>query len=245
LYKLHVIQSDSHFSIADPKAINLFLDFIADVKPPSVTCVGDLVELSAISRWNKGLKEEYVLKIQEDFDAAKDFLVRLRRVYSGPYVWKLGNHDIRLDTYLRKYGPGLGSLQSLSLGSLLDAERLRVDIRENLFDLCPGVVVAHGEEGEGKLQGSLALKMVHRFHKNVVCGHGHRQSILYKTYGYNGRGKRLFGMEAGHLMDTSKTDYVKCGTGDMQKGWGLIWQDGEKLRPELIPVIGNSIIWKG
>jgi len=61
--------------------------------------------------------------------------------------------------------------------------------------------------------------------------------LMHHTEAMNGKPTRtLWGMEVGNLMDMRKATYLKGGYGNWQQGFGLLYVDGNKVTPQLVPM---------
>ncbi|NUR00390.1 MAG: hypothetical protein HOY79_28830 [Streptomyces sp.] len=224
----------------DAKLVRTLTRLVGDLQPDKVVHVGDFLDSPEPSRWNKGAAGEYAGTLQKSLDQASDVLIDLRVVYDGPIVLKLGNHDRRIQDYVRRYAPALAPLRALDFGRLIGADRLNVEICHDVYEVAPGWLVAHGDEGSlSRYAGGTAAGLAQKFGKSVVCGHTHRAGLIPHSTGYNGRTRSLFGMEIGHAMDLKRAGYLKAGSANWQQGFGVLRTDGKTTIPKLVPVINR------
>ena len=114
--------------------------------------------------------------------------------------------------------------------------------------IAPNTLLAHGDESTlAHYAGGTAAKLVERVQKNVVCGHTHRQGIIYRSTGLRGRLQPLFGFEAGHLMHVRQAAYTRpLNAPNWQMGFGLLEVSGNLVNP--IPIAmrpDGSFTWAG
>lgn len=240
---LTVILSDSQFGSEDRKLHRNLVTMVADMQPDALVHIGDLLDCKAPARWSKGTADEFALTLQKEIDRAHAWLSDLRRVYDGPFHIRAGNHDERIETYLRTKAPALQSLRALDIVSLLGLRDLGIQWEPRPFALrtAPGWVFAHGHEGRASLiPGGTALALAKQFGKSVVCGHTHKLGLAHDTRGYNGGQDTLWGMEIGHAMDIRQASYLTSGSANWQQGFGTLERVGRRVFPRPYPIIGGD-----
>lgn len=107
--------------------------------------------------------------------------------------------------------------------------------------------MAHGDEGSLiRTSGGTALSLAKRTGLSIVCGHTHRLGIQHEHTAYNGKlNGKLYGVEVGHMMDLRKASYLKSGGANWQAGFAILYVDGSRVTPSVIPVIGKSFVVEG
>lgn len=230
---------DSQFGSEDRKLHRLFVsEVIPDIEPDVLVHVGDFLDCKAPARWSKGTADEFASTLQKEVDRGRAWLEDIRRIYDGPFHLRLGNHDERIDTYLRTQAPALASLRALRFEELLGLSALEITLQPQPFKVAPGWVVAHGHEGTlSKQAGQTAMGLARKFGVSVVCGHTHRLGLAHETSGYNGSQNALWGMEVGHAMDIRKAAYLEGGAASWQQGFGVLERVGNRVFPRVYPVI--------
>lgn len=211
--------------------------FIKDYQPGELCDVGDFYDFKSPARWSKGYAEEYIPQLYGDIEQGKE--VALGFTAAAPDARRrrrMGNHDERVETYIKRYAPALDGFPALQYERLVDAEGTGWEIYRQPFDLAPGWVCAHGHEGSlNQTAGLTALGLARKLGKSVVCGHTHRAGLVAESKGYSGKiNSRLYGLEVGNGMDVRKADYLKSGSGNWQMAFGILHVLGKKVFPELI-----------
>src|SRR5699024_6841919 len=106
--RLVVITPDIQVPFHVPRMVRAHIDFIGDIQPDLVVNIGDLIDLPEPSRWTEGTRGEFETRIWEDVETTKRvYFQPLRRVYSGPVVMHIGNHDARALDYQKRRAPAL------------------------------------------------------------------------------------------------------------------------------------------
>lgn len=244
---LIVCLPDYQIPYHDAALVKLLAAFVGAVQPSKVIHVGDFMDEPEPSRWTKGAAGEYAGTLAESFEVGRNALADLRSRFDGPIHLKVGNHDRRVSEYIRRYAPALACFNELRLESLLTAEALGVTIEHNIFDVAPGWVCAHGDEGGlSSKAGETALKLAVSVGKSVVCGHTHRAALLPASTGYNGKTRTIYGMEVGNAMKLGTgTGYLRKGAANWQHALGVLRVRGNKVHPQVIFVEDGGFYFDG
>lgn len=236
-----VIVADLQVPYHDPRYVMAVKNYLDAVRPDEVGQIGDLIDLPTPSRWSRGTAREYEPVLQKHIEDTK----RMLDVFEFDWV-KTGNHDRRVEDYVRKYAPALSSLDALRCEELFGLRERKVRFERDPFTVAPGWIAAHGDEGTySSIGGRTALGLGRRWDRSVICGHTHRAGIVSETVGFQGRYRSITGFEVGNGMLTSAATYIKSGTPNWQQAFGVLWVDGKHVTPELIPVVGGRFIVNG
>jgi len=240
-----VVVPDLQIPYHDRKVLKTFIDFIGDYQPSEVVMIGDVLDFPQPSRWNKDTRGEFEGSIYKDVEVAKrDLFGPLRDAYDGPVGFHEGNHDERPRVYLDKYAPALSGTDSFDMASLCDFDQYGIKTLPEFHDVAPGWVSTHGHKGGiriNQIAGNTAMGAARKFGTSVVMGHTHRLGIISHTSGYAGKvTSTLTGFEVGNMMDMTKAGYLKGGTANWQRGFGILEVDGKTVSPIAVPIIGRS-----
>lgn len=234
-----VIVSDLQVPYHDPAAVHSLKTFLYAFQPTMLVNVGDDIDSPEVSQWSRGNAGEYAATLQEGIDATHEIHARFRDAVGDiPYHISRSNHGDRTQKYINRYAPALRSLRCLELSSLLGYEELGIIYHERPFEIAPGWICAHGDEGSfSKIAGRTAGLLSEKWGASVVCGHTHRAGIAFKSYGFNAQVTYdIAGMEVGHLMDVAKAGYLAGGSADWQQGFGILYVHDGRAWPVLVPV---------
>ena len=224
------IISDLQVPLHDKRAVSAVATFLADKNLDSV-CVGDACDSTQISRWTRGTAGEH-----GDLDAGRRATTAVLRDLRVRHLSR-SNHDDRIETYVRRYAPGLASLPELFIENFLALDTINCELHRDPYSVAPGWVLVHGDEGSMiQSPGGTALNIAQRFGKSVVSGHTHKLGLQHKHHSLGGKVTReLWGFEVGHLMDMNKASYLKAGHANWAQGFGVLAVDGKDVTP--IPVL--------
>jgi hypothetical protein len=242
--KTIVVMPDVQAPLHDVALVDKFIQFIKDFQPTEIAQVGDFTDSTEISRWVRGKKPEFAGDLSGGFKTARGILADIREVFDGRFRIVRSNHDDRLELYIENCAPGLASFMDdeLSLETLMHFNKYDVEfIRDEVVELAPGWVMAHGDEGSlspsaGKTAFGLAKN---KFGVSTVCGHTHRAGMTSESTGYNGQIRNtLTGLEVGHFMDLTKADYLKKKgvAANWQQAFGILEVYGQRVYPRLVTV---------
>jgi hypothetical protein len=207
--------------------------------------VGDELDAPEPSRWNKGMAGEYAPTLQDSIDLTYEIMADFRTALgrNKPFIIQRSNHTDRIQTYIRKYAPAFGSLESLKIEELLGYDSLNIQYLHKFKELLPGWVMAHGDEGRSiQTPGSTAMNLARKLGKSVVCGHTHKLGVQHETTGLYGKNKTIYGLEVGNLMDIKQASYLSSGVANWQQGIGILIQKGRNVIPYSVPIVNGDIL---
>lgn len=248
-----VVMPDVQAPLHDVALVDKFVKFIRDFQPDEIAQVGDFTDSTEISRWVRGKKPEYAGDLKAGFTSARNILKDIREVFDGRFRIVRSNHDDRLELYIQGCAPGLASLMDdeLSIETLVHFHKYDVEfIRDEVVELAPGWVMAHGDEGSlSPVAGRTAFGLAkNKFGVSTVCGHTHRAGMTSESTGYNGKIRNtLTGLEVGHFMDLTKADYLKKKgvAANWQQAFGILDVVHGKVFPRLISVQDGNFFVDG
>lgn len=207
--------------------------------------MGDELDAPEPSRWNKGMAGEYAPTLQDSIDLTYNIMADFRDALgrNKPFIIQRSNHTDRIQTYIRKYAPAFGSLDSLKIEELLGYDSLNIQYLHKFKELLPGWIMAHGDEGRSiQTPGSTAMNLARKLGKSVVCGHTHKLGVQHETTGLYGKNKTIYGLEVGNLMDIKQASYLSSGVANWQQGIGILVQKGRQVIPYAVPVVNGDIL---
>jgi hypothetical protein len=231
--KVKVLISDLQVPYHDERAVNNLSKFIHAFKPDDVASVGDEMDMQTISRWSQGTPLEYERSIGKDRDKTVAVLEKLKVTHMTR-----SNHTDRLYNSIMKRLPGLLGAPEFELENFLKLDQLGITYHKDPWEIAPKWLLLHGDEGSvNQTGGQTALGLAKRTGMSVVCGHTHRAGLLHYTESYGGKTNRtIWGMEVGNLMKQNQASYLKGGIANWQQAFGILYIDGNKVTPQLVPI---------
>ncbi len=140
-----LILGDTHIPFHDKKTIELAVDFARRRRAVGVLLNGDQLDAHELSRFDKSPDDpRYV----DEIGMGRQFLDWLRyRLPKAVIVWKDGNHDERLQSYLCSRAPALFGLDVLTIPHLLNFAQHGVEYVTDRRVIHAGKLnVIHGHE---------------------------------------------------------------------------------------------------
>ena len=230
---------DSHHPYVDKKAWSLMLLAAKKFKPDTVVVQGDFADFYAVSSHSKDPRRTQSL--QDEVDAVNVALDQLDGLKAKKKIFVSGNHEDRLERYLKDKAPELFGVFSVkTLFKLRERDWIYVPYKSDIR--LGKLYVTHDCGNAGRFAISKALDT---FQHNVTIGHTHRMS--YQVEG-NAKGEAHVGASFGWLGDTRLTDYmhkVKANR-DWALGFGLgyLRSDGTMyLVP--VPIVNYTCVIEG
>ena len=119
-----LVLSDIHIPYHDVEAVQLAIKYGQERKANFVLLNGDIADHFAISRWEKDPRRR---DFPAEVRAVRQFLKALRGCFpKARIVFKEGNHDERLEAYLRVKAPDLLGLEEFSLKEIYEFDELKI-----------------------------------------------------------------------------------------------------------------------
>jgi len=207
---------DLHFPFEHRDALDFIRDVYKDIKPDEVVCLGDELDIHAISDHGS---DPNGLSPGDEFEAGMLCMRSLYKIFKGqPIKFCTSNHTSR--PFRRAFKAGIPTQFLRDYRDFLEAPDGCEWRDEWVID---GVLYIHGEGFSGQ-NGAIKAAMSHR--QSVVLGHLHSYGgIIY----HKSRNGQIFGLNAGCLIDENKYAfrYGKKMPGRPTLGCALI-EDGVK-----------------
>lgn len=229
-----VVFSDAHYYPAEPStAHRALLALIPVLKPKVIVCNGDAFDGAAISRYPRiGWDSRPSVKDElRAVDERLDEIVKAGRLLRNAckFVWPLGNHDSRFETFLAANAPQYEGVNGFHL-------------KDHFPDWLPCWAAEVNNNTVIKHRFKSGIHAAHNntvsSGKNMVTGHLHSLKVTPWT-DYNGT---RYGVDTGTLADASPfaeqfVDYLEGNPVNWRSGFVVLtFLEGELLMPELVQV---------
>jgi predicted phosphodiesterase len=231
---------DCHVPYHDLPAFNLMLKAGKQFKPDHTVILGDFADFYGVSSHSKDPNR--ALKLKDEIEATKKALDQVKALGAKNNVFVAGNHEDRLERYLRDKAPELYNF--ISIPKVLD-------LKKKEFTYVPykqayklgKLNVTHDAGKAGRVAHLQSLDV---FQHNIVIGHTHR--IGYAVEG-NAQGERHVTAMFGWLGDVKEIDYmhqVKARK-DWSLGFGIGYLNPKNGVVYLVPVpiVNNKCLVEG
>lgn len=234
-----LIIPDTHVPYQDKKAFELMLKVGKDFKPDHVVILGDFVDFYSVSNYSKDPNR--VSLLEEEVEATKEALGRVKALKAKNNVFIAGNHEDRLERYLKDKAPEL--FNYVTIPKVLE-------LKENGFKYVPykhsyklgKLYFTHDVGNAGRFAHYKALDT---FQHNIITGHTHR--LGYAIEG-NAEGERHVTAMLGWLGDVSAIDYMHIvkAKKDWSLGFGVAYMEPNgNAHVVPVPIVDNKCVVEG
>lgn len=187
-----LVAGDAQIPFQDPQAFERFQRAVTETQPDNIVFVGDMVDLPSMSRFAQ--RSEWVGTTQGAIDEYHNFLAQTRANAPDATISVVhGNHEQRMDDYVRKNAAEVLGLRRANAGKELAVLTLQYlvrydDLDINSVDGYPNGILwleddlkaIHGTNvAKG---GSNAAKYLREERESTLYGHTHRQELAYRTF---------------------------------------------------------------
>jgi predicted phosphodiesterase len=246
-----LIVPDIQYPYHDALMLKKVISVVQDIQPDQVVLIGDAIDFPQVSQWNKGRAGEFTNDLQQHVDGFRsDVLTPMREAAPlSEIVWVEGNHDLRIQDFIKKYAAPLGVMRALELPNLLNLGDLNVEYVRGPKRIATNVYAIHGHESGGYCATPSAwdMKFAKRYgsDKSFVFGHTHQPFLITRGYGMNGKITPRFTMNVGSVMDPTHAHYVKDGSVPWTMSFAILRDDGKRVYPELITAYDRGFYFEG
>lgn len=180
-----LVLSDIHIPYHDEKAVEAAIEYGKKQKPDIILLNGDIGDFYAVSRHDKDPRRS--LFLSDELDLIRQFLFWLRKQFpKARILYKIGNHENRLERFLVKEAPALIGTTDFEIASLLRFDELRIECVGSLNLVKLGKLsVYHGHELPQGMSSPVnpARGIWMRVQETMMAGHWHRVSEHTETTG--------------------------------------------------------------
>lgn len=234
------VLSDVHFPFQDDTAVALALRVVAHWQPHRVVLNGDMLDMYAVSHFDKNPKRLEECGLQAELDQFAAFCGHLRAAVPMDTAIDFlpGNHEARLEKWLWR-NSGIYGLHALELPTLLGLKAHGIAYHEREVALAEGnLIVKHGRvvrKAAGySAHGELEME---KYAVSTVTGHTHRlASVFVQT-----RRGVVGGWENGCLCNLNP-EYIEHP--NWQQGMTLCRVDGDRFAAQSVPFLGRGASMK-
>lgn len=171
-----LILADIHIPYHDP-CVETALEYGQTHKANMVLLNGDVADFFALSMWEKDPRKR---DFPEELEAIRAFLGVIKKAFpKARQFYKLGNHEERLERYLRLKAPELLGVEEFELQSLLRFKENGFEcVQDNRPMKLGDLNIIHGHEyhRQGNTAVNPARWLFLRAKDYALCGHWHQSS---------------------------------------------------------------------
>jgi len=232
-----IVLSDVHLPFAQPVATQMVVEFIREQKPGRVHLLGDILDAASVSRFDKDPARKE--NLQDELDSVRDWLAKLRDAAPrAKIIYTEGNHEFRLRKYLMSDAKALAGLRALTLGKLLDLDKLKIRWQPYGWPYRIGhLLFTHGQF-VSRWSAMSAKRHYERFGCCVIHGHTHRLGAFYHTDIFD-----TFAAFENGCLSTLTPDYVTAP--DWQNGFSVVYHSKDFFHVDQVAIVRNRFCFHG
>lgn len=165
--------SDLHIPYQDNEAITTALSYGKKQEIDAIFINGDLIDVYMLSFHEKDPRKRSIANELED---CRTFFKGLRKAFDGiPIYYIPGNHEVRLERYLKVKAPELLDVEEFKLDVLLRIGEHKIEYIPYSTKCYFGkLLVEHGDKMRGNGGVNPARTLYLRLKRHAICGHFHR-----------------------------------------------------------------------
>lgn len=171
-----LLLSDIHIPYHNIEALTLAINYAKKRGANTVVFNGDTLDCYALSRYEKDPRKR---KFAEELEACRQLLGVFKRELDCPMYFKLGNHEMRFEAYMRTKAPELLGCADFTLDTLLRFGELGITLIQDMQITKAGQLnILHGHEFGRSVFSPVnpARGYYIRAKASVICGHNHQTS---------------------------------------------------------------------
>lgn len=235
-----LVLSDIHYPFHDEDALTAAINYGVDNDPTIVLLNGDTIDCHELSDYDRDPRRRYT-------DIEMKMIGNELRIFKEAFpkariIWKEGNHEERLDRYMRRRAPELYGLPGMDIPGLVtmnnDADTMRgVEWVSGKRVIRAGhLAFLHGHEFRGGGGVNPARWLYLRTGENSTCGHFHKTSEHSET---NLARKQIGAWSTGCLSELTPA-YMPHNKWNHGFGWVDV-QKGGNFRFKNIRIIDGKV----
>ena len=213
-----LVLSDIHFPYHNAKALRAAIKTGIKKEVNCVILNGDILDFYGLSDFAKDPSKP---RFKKELELGRWFLAELRKAFPKcPIYYKIGNHEMRLERYLKVKAPEIFDNDEFQIDILLEFAKHHVILIDKFTVIKAGQLnIIHGHEYRGA-GGVYPAKYIYgKTRVNTLCGHYHRSSTFKDK---NMDGKYHGGFTTGCLCELSP-DYMPYN--DWVHGFAIVHLD--------------------
>jgi len=166
--------SDMHIPYHDVEAITVAINHCIEMKCNAIILNGDAIDFYQLSRFSKDPRQR---DVAYELDAVASVIRKLNELF-GKVLYKIGNHELRYEKYLRLKAPELLNVPEYQFENLMSQRGAKCEIIPHSIILAGKLPIIHGHEFQGGNTSAVnpARGMFLRSSTHGMVSHSHRTS---------------------------------------------------------------------
>jgi predicted phosphodiesterase len=220
---------DAHIPYHSKESWALMLKAARRWRPDTIVCMGDIADFYSVSSHSK--KPALALQLKQEVAEVHKALDQLDGLDAGEKIYVAGNHEDRLERYLRDKAPEL--FDFVDIPRLLELRTRGWQYVPYKRDIRVGKLYATHDVGvAGRNAVFQALDM---YSHSIVTGHTHRMQYIVEG---TATGQSRVAASFGWLGDVEQVDYMHLAKAkkNWAQGFGVGYMDARTGLVYLVPV---------
>ena len=170
-----ILAGDVHVPYHDPDALETCIEYAIDAKAKTFVMMGDWLDFYQVSRWMKDPRKRDLKSELAIFNELLDSMQAA--MPEAKLIFKCGNHEFRLDSYILQNAPQLFGLDEIKLKNLLHLDQRGIDFVGHMQIIkYKQLHIIHGHEYVFSISNPVSPSrgLYMRAKKNAACFHFHQ-----------------------------------------------------------------------
>ena len=170
-----LLLSDIHMPYHDEEALGAAIQYGIEQQVNTVILDGDVLDFYQLSRFDKDPSKP---KMQVELEQGRWFMKALRTAFPLARIYyKIGNHEDRLEKWLKLKAPEWIGMDEFELKMLLRFGENQIELIDSSATIKAGHLnIIHGHEYLGGGTVNPARNLYLKAKASTICGHFHRKS---------------------------------------------------------------------
>ena len=191
--KRALVINDVHVPYHDAEALTKALQYGLDYSADCIIINGDFLDFYKISKYESDPRAR---SLKYEIETGRLILEKIRAIFPDvPIYFKMGNHEMRWESYLKIKAPELLDMEEFRLDVIMHFGKHRITNVTGLRPISFGKLdIWHGHEFKGGGE-FVAKSYLLKVGTNILFGHHHRKDEFYM----NSKGGHIKAYCVGHL----------------------------------------------
>ena len=170
-----LLLSDIHFPYHDEDALRTAINKGVAENVDCVLLNGDILDFYQLSDFSKDPSKP---KMKVELEQGRWFMKALREMFpKAPIYYKIGNHEVRLERWLKVKAPEWIDTEEFQINVLLKFGEHKIQLIDSHTIIQAGKLsILHGHEYKGSGTVNPARNLYLKTKVSSICGHFHRKS---------------------------------------------------------------------
>lgn len=229
-----LLLSDIHFPYHDNEALTTALKYGQKENIDAIFINGDMIDFYQLSFHEK---DPRVTSIADELEMARGFFDELKKAFPRALIYYItGNHEHRLERYLRVKAPELLDVQEFRIDVLLKLGEKGIHYLPHGTKCYFGkLLVEHGDKMKGSGGVNPARSLFAKLKRHAICGHFHRTSeATEKVYDSD----VVVTYSTGCLCELEPR-YMEVN--NHNHGFAVVEMDGENFRVRNLKIVNGKV----